>query len=233
MAKNYYTILGVEPDATQQQIKSAYRRRVKELHPDHYGHDSGPFLAVQEAYDVLSDPARRRTYDEQLTGQQRRQRPPEPAPRRPGRAPVEPLVPAGRPAHAGPGRYSSPVEDISSAFDAIFDQFWGEPAGSPYRQARRERERAQFEVRLTPELARYGGRLRTLVPLVVECPACGGWGSAGFYECWDCLGAGYINVDYPLVFTIPAGISDGQIVRITLEQWAGDNAFLTVRLRVR
>lgn len=232
MAKSYYKILGIEPDATQQQIKSAYRRRVKELHPDHYGHDSGPFLAVQEAYDVLSDPARRRTYDEQLTGQQRRRsRGRAPVPQQPGRVPAEPLVPPGRPAYTGPGRHTSPVEDFSGAFDAIFDRFWAGPAGVPYRQSRRER--AQFEVRLTPELARRGGRLRILAPLAIECPACGGWDTAGFYECWDCLGAGYINVDYPLVFTVPAGISDGQVVRISLEQWAGDNVFLTVRFRVR
>lgn len=225
MAKSYYTVLGIEPDATPQQIKSAYRRRVKELHPDHYGQDSGPFLAVQEAYDVLSDPARRRRYDEQLTGQQR-QRGPGPGPRRPGGTPVEPLAPAGWPAQR-----SSPVEGLYGAFDTIFDQSWDHLAG--YRQARRERDRAQFEVRLSPEVARRGGRLRVVVPLAVECPACGGWGTAGFFECWDCLGAGYIYVDYPLVLTIPAGISDGQVVRISLEQWAGDDAFLTVRFRIR
>ena len=234
MAKSYYTVLGVEPDATPQQIKSAYRRRVKELHPDHYGQDSGPFLAVQEAYDVLSDPARRRTYDEQLTGKRRR-RPPVPAPRQsgvPGRAPVEPLIPTGQPAHSAPGR-RAPVEDFSGAVEAIFDRFWGDLAGSPYRQARRQRERAQFEVRLTPELARRGGRLQLLAPVRVECPACEGWGAAGFYECWDCQGAGWVDVDYPLSITIPAGISDGEVVRISLEQWAGDGAFLTVSFRVR
>jgi molecular chaperone DnaJ len=232
MVKSHYTVLGVEPDASPQQIKSAYRQRVKELHPDHYGQDSGPFLAVQEAYDVLSDPARRRRYDEQLTGQQRRRQKPQAAsqqPGAPGRAPVEPLRPAGRSAPTVPGRrFRSPVEDLSGAFETIFDGVWSDMAGQPYRQ-----ERVQFEVRLTPELARRGGRLRLLAPLAVECPACGGWGAAGFYECWECLGTGYINVDYPLFITIPAGVSDGEIVRIPLEQWAGGGAVLTVRFRVQ
>lgn len=236
MTKSYYTVLGVEPDASQQQIKSAYRRRVKELHPDHYGQDSGPFLAVQEAYDVLSDPARRQTYDEQLTGQQRR-KPPQTAARQPGgpgRSPVEPLRPAGQPVPAAPGRrYRSPVEDLSGAFETIFDRLWSDLAGSSSRQARPEREGTRFEIRLTPELARQGGRLRVVAPLAVECPACGGWGTAGFYECWECLGSGYVSANYPLYITIPAGISDGEIVRISLEPLAGAGAFLTVRFRVR
>jgi curved DNA-binding protein CbpA len=58
MAKNYYLILGVAPDAEVKQIKAAYRRRVKTLHPD-YGGDARPFLDLQEAYSVLSDPGRR------------------------------------------------------------------------------------------------------------------------------------------------------------------------------
>ena len=63
MAKNYYTILGILPTATPEDIRGAYRKRAKELHPDHYGKNSSPFLEVQEAYGVLSDPKHRRKYD--------------------------------------------------------------------------------------------------------------------------------------------------------------------------
>ena len=48
-ARNYYDVLGVESDATQAEIKSAYRQRAKELHPDHYNGDSEPFRALHEA----------------------------------------------------------------------------------------------------------------------------------------------------------------------------------------
>jgi molecular chaperone DnaJ len=62
--KNYYLILGVESDVTMEQIRAAYLRQAKDLHPDYYGQDIGPFIDLQEAYAVLSDPARRRAYDD-------------------------------------------------------------------------------------------------------------------------------------------------------------------------
>ena len=67
MAKNYYIILGLNRDASDEDIRSAYRRLAKEYHPDHYGRDSGPFLQIQEAYGVLGDPVRKRCYDVSLS----------------------------------------------------------------------------------------------------------------------------------------------------------------------
>ena len=63
VARDYYVILGIPADADQKQIRSAYRERVKELHPDYYGKNCDTFLALQEAYSVLRDPTRRRQYD--------------------------------------------------------------------------------------------------------------------------------------------------------------------------
>lgn len=60
MAKNYYIILGLKKDASDEEIRTAYRRLVKNYHPDHYGTDNGPFLLIQEAYEVPSDPLRKR-----------------------------------------------------------------------------------------------------------------------------------------------------------------------------
>lgn len=60
-----YSILGVECTATAAQIKTAYRQRLKEVHPDHGG-DRESFERVQQAYEVLKDPDKRKQYD--LTG---------------------------------------------------------------------------------------------------------------------------------------------------------------------
>jgi len=66
IAKTLYEILGVPVDATDVQIKRAFRKRAKKMHPDHGG-DAEKFREINHAYEVLSDPARRQRYDE--TGQ--------------------------------------------------------------------------------------------------------------------------------------------------------------------
>src|SRR5436305_6795845 len=63
MGKDLYLVLRVRREATPEEIRSAYRRRALELHPDHSGTGSGPFLELQEAYSVLSDPTQRAAYD--------------------------------------------------------------------------------------------------------------------------------------------------------------------------
>ena len=70
MTQDYYLILGITADASQTDIKDAYRRLAKEFHPDHYKGNHRPFQAIQKAYSVLSDPDRRRRHDER--GQNRK-----------------------------------------------------------------------------------------------------------------------------------------------------------------
>jgi molecular chaperone DnaJ len=63
---NYYQVLGVPREASQAEIRGAYRRLAKERHPDHPSGSADEFSLLQEAHAVLSDPNRRRTHDEAL-----------------------------------------------------------------------------------------------------------------------------------------------------------------------
>ncbi len=66
MPRDYYEILGVGRDANKAEVKTAFRKLARELHPDVNDHDpeaEEKFKAAAEAYEVLSDPERRRTYD--------------------------------------------------------------------------------------------------------------------------------------------------------------------------
>lgn len=64
---NLYDILGVSKDASLKEIKKAYKNKAKEHHPDKDGGNEELFKAIQEAYDTLSNPAKRNMYD--MTGQ--------------------------------------------------------------------------------------------------------------------------------------------------------------------
>src|SRR5215210_4137014 len=63
---NYYDVLGVPREASQEEIRNAYRRLAKDRHPDRTGGSTEEFSLLQEAHAVLSDPNRRRTHDEAL-----------------------------------------------------------------------------------------------------------------------------------------------------------------------
>jgi curved DNA-binding protein CbpA len=127
MAKNYYLILGITSDASSEDIKTAFRRRAMELHPDTSGLESGPFLELREAYGVLGNPESRRRYD--------RQAPPVAVNRRPWNPVAEPLVPRKprveplRPQDTSRSFRSIPVEEIFKQqippFEELFDRHWG------------------------------------------------------------------------------------------------------------
>lgn len=86
-AKRYYAILGVIPESSEEAIRTAFRRRAKELHPDSVSGSTGAFIRLKRAYDTLSVPASRAEYDHDCMKQPR---PVQPAP--------NPLPPPPRPA---------------------------------------------------------------------------------------------------------------------------------------
>jgi molecular chaperone DnaJ len=227
MAKNYYVILGVDADATPEQIKSAYRRLVQEFHPDHYGEDSGPFLAIQEAHAVLSDPARRRAYDQSLRSQSlpptSRQAVTEV--RRPR---VEPLAPDDALARVSLTRS---FQTFFPSFDEIFDRLW-----SNFRDLTRPKseriESLTVEIPITPLQAFRGGHVRILVPAQAKCPTCRGEGWVGLYECWRCAGEGEISGEFPVFINLPAGTPNNYAMQIPLDRFGIRNFYLTAIFKV-
>jgi molecular chaperone DnaJ len=233
MRKDYYVILGIASDATLEEVKAAFRRRAMELHPDTSGLESGPFLEAQEAYGVLRDPERRRRYD--------RRTHPVIARRRPWGAAAESMVrarPQAEPLRAADSanRFREvPLADIfarqSPSFDELFARLWSN-FDSFSRPKSEGLESLTVEVVLAAEEVRLGGRVQVNMPARATCPACGGNGAAGFYECWRCEGHGALTTEYPVLVSYPPGTRDGYAVQIPLNRFGIENLYLTVLFRV-
>jgi DnaJ-class molecular chaperone len=233
MRKDYYVILGIASDATLEEVKSAFRRRAMELHPDTSGLESGPFLEVQEAYGVLSDAERRRRYDRRALPVVTRRRPWGPAaePMVRARPQAEPL----RAADSTNGFRKVPLADFfarpSPSFDELFDRLWSN-FDSVSRPKCEGLASLTVEVVLAPEDAHLGGRVQVNIPARATCPGCGGSGAAGFYECWRCEGHGALTTEYPVLVSYPPGTRDGYAVPIPLNRFGIENLYLTVLFRV-
>jgi DnaJ-class molecular chaperone len=232
MARNYYLILGVGSDATLDEIKTAFRRRALELHPDRSGLESEPFIELQEAYGVLSDPERRQRYDRQVAGRRPRRRPWGPAAEalvaRPVPEPMRSVRPAGGFREV---RLDESFRRFEPSFDELFDRLWSNFT-TLSRPKAETLESLTIEVGLTPEEAQSGGTVRVRIPALATCPACGGHGAVETYECWRCAGRGHLTVHYPVSVAYPAGVTDGYVVRVPLEDFGIENFYLTVQFRV-
>lgn len=233
MLKDYYLILGVSSTATLEEIKSAFRRRALELHPDRSGMESDPFLEIQEAYGVLSDPERRRRYDEQGLVTVGRRAPWGPAaePLASRRARSEPFSPAGPESGIREISMEEPFGAYRPSFEELFERLWSnfEVVARPKSE---HLESLTVEVVITPDEALRGGRVRVRVPGRATCPTCGGRGATGPYECWRCEGEGALAANYPLAVQYPPGIRDGHAIRLSLRRFGIENFYLTVLFRV-
>ncbi len=233
MDKDYYAILGVDSGATLEEIKSAYRRKAKALHPDHYEGSSQPFRDLHEAYTVLSDSDCRRAYDDERAWKTGR-----PAryagagwvePMRPARSrsvPVEPLSPNDWP-------YGSSPKD---PFDEIVSRLWGDlgfddPFSGVFSGVR---EAVDFtvEITLTAQQALRGGRVQISIPLQVRCSTCRGRGWMGVYCCQSCRGEGVIEEIRSVMLDFGPSVADGETAIASLDQLGMPGRRLAVRFSV-
>lgn len=235
MAKNYYQILGILPTATSRDIRDAYRKRAKELHPDHYGENSSPFLEVQEAYGVLSDPGHRHSYDQSVRSSRVRAA----ADKIYGIEPLRPERPRAEPVRATDNppafdtidlrhSFRSNRPSIEEIFDRILDNFG--PA-LPYKGERFQE--LCLEIVLSSEEARLGGRFRIPVPTVSACPACGGEGIIRPYQCYRCMGGGTVSEDLSVDVAVAPGIPDGYRKALSLRNFGIRDVCLTLLFRLR
>ena len=235
--RDYYEVLGVSKTATDAELKKAYRVLAKKYHPDSNPGDKeaeAKFKEASEAYAVLSDPDKRRQYDQF------------------GHSAFE-----GGGAGGGFGGFDFSGADFSDIFGDIFGDFFGGGRSSrnsngPMKGANlRTSVRISFEEAVfgvekeldltlkdtcktcngsgakpgtSPETChRCGGRGQVVTQHSTPfgtirnsqvCPDCGGSGKTIKEKCPDCHGSGYISARKKIQVSIPAGIDNGQSVRL-------------------
>jgi DnaJ-class molecular chaperone len=230
MKKDYYLVLHLRPSATTDELRSAYRRLARQLHPDTSGLDGERFLELQEAYYVLSDPGRRAQYDQETA---------EIPIRRSGLA--ESLNPtinlrrsAGEPLVGDTDRrdisISSSFESFYPSLDELFERLWSNFSLSTRPKAERL-ESLTVDVPLSSQEAFHGGTVQVLVPAHMTCPWCGGHGRIRGYPCWHCDGFGSLTREYPVTVQYPAGLQHDYVLRVSLDSLGIHNFYLTVRFR--
>lgn len=232
--RDYYEVLGVERQATDQQIKSAYRKLALKFHPDRNPGDAKAeeaFKEAAEAYSVLADTQKRGLYD------------------RFGHAGVN----AG--AAGGAGFDPTIFADFSDIFSGLGDMF-GFGGGRRRRGGPQRGSDLRYDLEITFDESAEGTETAIVVPREETCDACTGTGASpgstvetcaqcqgtgqlrfqqGFLTvarpcsncrgtgktiakpCTSCRGAGRVSRERKLTVKIPAGIATGQQMRLTAE----------------
>lgn len=249
MAKrDYYEVLGVSKDASDDEIKKAYRKLSKKYHPDlnKEADAADRFKEVAEAYEILSDSQKRAAYDQY------------------GHASTDPNFGAG---FGGFGGGTGGFGGFTGGFDDIFDTFFGGGGGrSRSYNAPRQGADLQYRVHLKFEEAIFGkketiryareemcgtcdgsgakpgtqpktcSKCRGAGAVQVErntpfgrvmtqavCDVCSGTGKEIVEKCTVCHGNGHVEKEHSVNVTIPAGVEDGQQLRLAGQGEVGSN----------
>jgi len=209
--KDYYQILGVSRNASEKEIKQAYRRLARKHHPDLNPGDKSAeakFKEINAAYEVLSKPEKRKKYDQ--FGEQWEY--------------ADQFAKSGGQGRVrwdfGRGGTTFEYGDLSG-FGDIFSSLFGDSGiGSRMRGPRRGQD-IESPIEVTLEEAYHGSTRVIQLQTVEPCTACGGTGRVGNRVCTICNGAGGKVIPKRLEVKIPAGVRDGSRIRIAGEGGSG------------
>jgi molecular chaperone DnaJ len=201
--RDYYEVLGLSRGSSEAEVKKAYRRLARKLHPDVNPGDKGAqkkFQEVQEAYEVLKDTEKRRAYD------------------RFGHAGPGPAFdpaagaagPGGFPGGGSPfGAYEFQTGDLSDLFGNIFGGGGGRARTQPEGG-----EDAAGTIEIPFRDAVLGGMASLAIRRDRACEKCGGAGRLGRSVCPTCRGTGRVAQSESVKIKIPEGTENGGTIRI-------------------
>jgi len=218
--KDYYLILGIPRNESPAGIRAAYRDLVKQHHPDAAGtSDAGRFRELTEAYEVLSDPDRRRYYNHDLQESER------PSP--PGVLTMSEAEPLTRQA---PSIFDD-SERLRPSLAECFDRYLWNFTGTDVPKGERE-EGLNIEVVLTPAEAMHGGILPVTLPLFQTCPVCDGTGEDWPFPCNECRAQGITQHRTTLRVQIPPQARSGTVIELPLRGLGIRNFYLRVHVLI-
>jgi DnaJ-class molecular chaperone len=232
--KDYYEVLGVKRDVTGDQIRQAYRKLARKHHPDVNPGDrvaEEKFKDINEAYEVLSDPEKRKRYD-QLGANWKEGAEFTPPPGW-GRVNVQ-FDDLGNIFGGGAGGFSD-------FFETLFGGVRSAPQGEHRRTAARSRsdrgQDAEAEMEISLEDAHKGGRHRITLQGSRTCLTCGGSGAAGGAVCLACGGTGYTSSPRTIDVNIPAAAREGSVIKLKNQGQpgikGGESGDLYIKLKIK
>lgn len=240
--KDYYEILGVPRTASEADIKKAFRKLAREFHPDvakNKKQAEEKFKEVNEAYEVLGDPGKRKKYDELgpdwSSGAEFRPPPGWESFRSGGGS-------SGRGAHGEDFEFHFGGTGFSDFFEQLFGSRGGRAGGfgrhGMFTEGETGAERGrdiEGDIMVTLEEAMRGSVRSVSVRHGVPCENCGGTGQRGRQVCNVCSGTGQVAKTETYQVKIPAGVSEGQRLRVAGrgEAGLGGGASGDLYLRVR
>lgn len=222
--KDYYFILGVSQTAGPEDVRRAFRKLARLYHPDLTGNDAAAetkFKEINEAYEVLSDPDKKRRYDD---FNQRCRSSPEGGARMP---------PGWNDLSRGGSRPRGQADHFTftgTGFSEFFDQLFGSKARGASARPRPESPRMEDEdersedgddleadLWVTLEEAARGALRQVTMRRSIPCPRCFGVGEYNGRRCAECDGGGRVEKATRLKVKIPQGVPEGGFLRIPSE----------------